>query len=96
MAKRPGFKTPDPARLPDTGPVDYHPDDTDVPGRAAAEAELSRIEGVRGVGIGRTPTGADAWICYVTDRSAAARLPKSIAGRPIVAEVTGDIDIQTT
>ncbi|MCS6855670.1 MAG: hypothetical protein NZ523_13095 [Elioraea sp.] len=90
MPDEPPFASPDPAAA-GMGPVAYRPDQAD-PARAAAEAALFAVEGVRGVGEGRDALGEPAWIAYVVDRAVAARLPARLAGRAVIAEVTGEID----
>ncbi|MCS6922669.1 MAG: hypothetical protein NZM07_12275 [Elioraea sp.] len=90
MATEPPFVSPDPSAA-GMGPVEYRPEEID-PARAAAEAALFAIEGVRGVGEGHDAIGEPAWIAYVVDRSVAARLPARLAGRAVIAEVTGEID----
>jgi len=85
------FASPDP-NAPEMGPVKYRADEVD-PSRETAEAALLAIEGVRGVGEGRDAIGGPAWIAYVLDQSVAARLPARVAGRPVIAEVTGEIDV---
>jgi hypothetical protein len=90
VAQEPPFTIPDPAAA-ELGPVAYSPDEA-AEARARAEAALLAIAGVRGVGEGRDPIGEPAWIAYVIDRATAARLPPRLAGRPVIAEVTGEID----
>lgn len=90
MATEPLFVSPDPSAA-SIRPIEYRPEEID-PSRAAAEAALFAIEGVRGVGEGRDAIGEPAWIAYVVDRSVAARLPARLAGRAVIAEVTGEID----
>jgi hypothetical protein len=79
--------------LPDTGPVEYAPQDVTSPERQEAETALRHIPGVKGMGEGQDAIGDPAWVVYVQDKSVAARLPRKVGGRAVVAEVTGDIDI---
>lgn len=90
MSDDPPFTAPDPAAA-GMGPVEYRPEESD-PARAAAEAALFAIAGVRGVGEGRDALGEPAWIAYVVDRATVARLPARLSGRAVIAEVTGEID----
>lgn len=91
MARRDRFVPPDPGGG-ELGAVSYRPEAADDAARAEAEAALADIEGVRGIGEGRDRTGEPAWICSVVDRAAAARPPSAIAGRTVLAEITGEID----
>jgi hypothetical protein len=86
MAKNPGFSG--------GGPVAYAPRVQQSPERAHAEALLGAIPGVQGVGEGRNEIGDSAWIAYVKDSSVGSRLPKDVRGKPVIAEVSGEIDIQ--
>jgi hypothetical protein len=79
--------------LPDTGPVEYAPQDIASPERSEAETALRQIPGVKGMGEGQDAIGDPAWVVYVQDKSVASRLPKKVGGRTVVAEVTGEIDI---
>lgn len=45
--------------------------------RKQHEATLMSIEGVTGVGVGRTDIGDDAIVVYVMDASVARRVPKN-------------------
>jgi hypothetical protein len=81
------------ASFPDSGPARFVPAERAVAGRPEAESVLGRIPGVEGVGEGRTALGDPEWICYVRDRHVMAQLPSEIAGRSVVPEVTGEIDI---
>lgn len=56
-----------------------------------AEAELLGLDGVEGVGLGRTGAGEDAIVVYVRDADAVAHLPKAIAGLPLIVQPTGSI-----
>ena len=75
------------------GPVTYNPTETVSADRRDAEALLSRIPGVEGVGEGRNAIGDPAWIVYVRDSSVAARLPARVSGRTVVPEISGEIGI---
>ena len=79
--------------FPDSGPVAYTPDEDRSADRQAAEAALSGIPGVQGIGEGRNPIGDPAWLVYVRDKSVTAQLPTEVSGRPVVAEISGEIDI---
>ena len=79
--------------LADCGPVPYQPKETVSGDRRNAEAALTGIPGVEGVGEGRDVIGDPAWIAYVRDSSVAARLPARVSGRTVVAEVSGEISI---
>ena len=56
------------------------------------EQELMAIDGVEGVGVGRSKIGNDAIIVYVRDEGAKQRIPRRIAGYPVETIVTGLID----
>ncbi len=75
------------------GPVDYAPQEQVSPDREAAEAALRAIPGVEGVGEGRDAIGDPAWIAYLRDGAAAARLPRRVAGRAVIPEVSGEITV---
>lgn len=91
MSGHPPSRTPA-GGLPDTGPRPYQPHLVLDAARAEAEATLLSRPGVRGVGDGQDATGAPAWIVYVVDRGVASQLPPTIGGRPVVVEVSGEID----
>jgi len=56
---------------------------------------LRAIEGVAGVGHGRTPTGDDAVVVHVGDASVRDRLPGDVEGYPVeVIVIPGGFDIQ--
>ena len=76
-----------------TGPVRYSPREQLRPERSEAKSALLGISGIKGIGEGQNAIGDPAWIAYVSDGSVAARLPKQVAGRTVVPEVTGEIDI---
>jgi hypothetical protein len=84
----------DNAPFSDSGPVSYAPQEQISGDRREAEAALRNIPGVRGIGEGQDALGDPAWIVYVTEPSVAANLPRTVGGRKVVAEVTGEIDIQ--
>jgi hypothetical protein len=77
----------------ESGAVRYSPPQQIRPERSAAESTLLGIPGVKGVGEGRNAIGDPAWIVYIGDSAVASRLPKQVAGRTIITEVTGEIDI---
>jgi hypothetical protein len=77
-----------------SGPVSYAPQEQIGADRREAEAALRHIPGVRGVGEGQDALGDPAWIVYVTEASVGRNLPRMVGGRNVVAEVTGEIDIQ--
>jgi hypothetical protein len=56
--------------------------------------QLLRIAGVEGVGLTRSPTGDDAIVVYVRDRSVASGIPPELGGLPTIVEVTGPFDAQ--
>jgi hypothetical protein len=56
------------------------------------ERELMAIDGVEGVGIGRSRIGNDAIIVYLRDEGARNRIPRSISGYPVEILITGVID----
>jgi hypothetical protein len=60
--------------------------------RARHEPTLLAIDGVRGVGLGRTPTGDDALVVYLRDASVKQRIPPQVDGYPVETVVTGEID----
>lgn len=86
------FEDPSADKLGDPGAAGRGGEAAGDPRILRAEAELLPIEGVEGVGLGRSETGADAILVYVSADDAAARLPKSFAGLPVVIERTGPID----
>ncbi|HKG93529.1 MAG TPA: hypothetical protein VKA84_16595 [Gemmatimonadaceae bacterium] len=59
--------------------------------RARHESRLLSMDGVVGVGLGRTSAGADVILVYVRDRAACDTLPGSLDGVPIEGIVTGTI-----
>ncbi len=86
------FEDPSDAAGKDPAARTYDPgeDDRD-PRLRRAEAELLSHPGVEGVGLGRSETGAESIIVYVSTAEAASSLPSSFAGMPIVVENTGPI-----
>ena len=58
----------------------------------AHEHELMSIDGVEGVGIGKTQIGGDAILIYLRDAGARNRIPRSIDGYPVETLITGVID----
>lgn len=78
----------------------YTPDEPTAPRSSSAlervrrnhERELMAIDGVLGVGVGRSPIGDDAIIVYLRDEGVKQHVPRSIEGRPVVTEITGIID----
>ena len=78
----------------DSGPRDYNPDASVSDARREAETRLLAIAGVQGVGEGRDALGEPVWIAYIVNRVIAASLPKSIGGRAVLVEVSGEIDAQ--
>ena len=60
--------------------------------RARNERTLMAIDGVVGVGIGRTPIGDDAIVLYLRDASVKQRVPTQVEGYPVETTVTGEID----
>jgi hypothetical protein len=61
--------------------------------RYAPQEQAAQPGRGEGVGEGRDALGDPAWIAYVRDRSVAAQLPAQLGGRPVVPEVSGEIDI---
>jgi hypothetical protein len=56
------------------------------------EMALMAIDGVVGVGVGRTPKGEDAILLYLRDASVKSRVPNHVGGYPVETTVTGEID----
>lgn len=56
------------------------------------EQELMAIDGVEGVGVGRSAIGDDAIIVYLRDEGARKRIPRSVGGYPVETIITGVID----
>lgn len=61
--------------------------------RRRNERALMAIDGVEGVAVGRHVDGRPAIMLYVHDAGVRARLPRLVDGFPVVASVTGQIDI---
>jgi hypothetical protein len=59
---------------------------------ARHERALMAIDGVVGVGIGRTRIGDDAIVLYLRDASVQQRVPTQVEGYPVETTVTGEID----
>lgn len=59
---------------------------------ARNERTLMAIDGVVGVGIGRTRVGDDAIVLYLRDASVKQRVPTQVEGYPVETTVTGEID----
>lgn len=77
----------------ESGPVTYRPSESAHADRREAEACLTLIPGVEGVGEGRDDIGNPAWIAYVRDAAVAKKLPAQVAGRSVVPEISGGITI---
>ncbi len=77
-----------------SGPREYNPAEPVSAARRSAESQILAIPGVTGLGEGRDALGNPAWIAYVVSRGIAAALPKAIGGKPVLAEVSGEIDAQ--
>jgi hypothetical protein len=60
--------------------------------RQRHEQALMAIDGVVGVGIGRTSTGDEAILVYVKDASVKKRIPTRLEGFPVEPSVSGEID----
>ena len=56
------------------------------------EQELMAIDGVEGIGVGKSKIGDDAIIVYLRDEGARKLIPRSIAGYPVETIITGVID----
>lgn len=78
----------------ESGPREYNPEAPVSASRRDAERQLLSIPGVKGLGEGRDAAGNPAWIVYIVNKVIGASLPKSIAGRPVLVEVSGEIDAQ--
>lgn len=61
--------------------------------RRRNERALMAIDGVEGVALGRHADGRPAIVLYVHDDSVRQRLPRLVDGFPVLASVTGQIDI---
>jgi len=89
--RTPAFEEPaatggEQAALPVGDPRDLerHPTDAVVD---AHRQRLLAVEGVVGVGHGRTPDGNDAVLVWVTDAGAADRLPRELDGHAVIVDV---------
>ena len=60
--------------------------------RQRHERALMAIDGVVGVGVGRTPTGDEAIVLYLRDASVKNRVPAQVEGYPVETTITGEID----
>ena len=60
--------------------------------RQRHERDLAAIDGVVGLGIGRSRAGDDAIVVYLRDASVEARVPSELEGYPVVTVVTGTVD----
>lgn len=60
--------------------------------RQRNEQALLSIDGVMGVGVGRTPIGEDAIVVYLRDASVEGRAPSQVEGYPVETIITGEID----
>jgi hypothetical protein len=67
-------------------------DDDGDPRLRLAEAQLLGLPGVEGVGLGRSESGAEAIIVYVSAADMAFRLPSDVAGMPVVIQHSGPIN----
>lgn len=56
------------------------------------EQELMAIDGVEGVGLGKTRIGDDAILVYLRDEGVVKFVPRDIEGHPVEIIVTGQID----
>jgi hypothetical protein len=72
---------------------------SDATGQSPIEGVLARqvqalmaINGVKGVAIGRTPTGDDAIVVYLRDASVRQFVPRRVEGFPVEMVITGEID----
>lgn len=61
--------------------------------RRRHERALMAIDGVEGVALGRHADGRPAIMLYVHDAGVGQRVPRQVDGFPVVASVTGQIDI---
>lgn len=78
----------------------YYPEESTTTSTSSAlehakqnhEQELMAINGVEGVGVGRSKIGDDAIIVYLRDEGVKNRIPISIDGYPVETIITGVID----
>ncbi|KAB8041561.1 hypothetical protein [Janthinobacterium aquaticum] len=61
--------------------------------RRRNERALMAIDGVEGVALGRHADGRPAIMLYVHDAGVRQRVPRLVEGFPVIASVTGQIDI---
>jgi hypothetical protein len=94
-----GFTVPDPAALKsEEASMPYTPGSDAEPAsgiqavRQRHERDLAAIDGVVGLGIGRSRAGGDAIVVYLRDASVEARVPSELDGYPVVTVVTGAVD----
>ena len=59
---------------------------------ARNELTLMAIDGVLGVGVGRTLTGDDAIVLFIRNASVKRRVPARVEGYPVETTLTGEID----
>lgn len=102
MSDRKFIHTPD--ALQEDAAMPYLPDSPD-PGEAQRQASrleaarrrneraLMAIDGVEGVALGRHADGRPAIMLYVHDAGVRQRVPDLVEGFPVIASVTGQIDI---
>jgi hypothetical protein len=57
-------------------------------------ADLLAIDGVQGIGLGRTPGGEEAIVVHLLDASVASTLPARLDSVPVVTAATGPINPQ--
>lgn len=99
MADQSSFEAPEPrrdaedAQMPST-PGQGKTNSDIVQVLARNQERLLAIEGVAGVGIGRTPMGGSALVIFVLNASVKDRVPKEVEGYPATVVVTGPIEIQ--
>lgn len=60
--------------------------------RRKHEAKLFEIDGVEGVSIDSGDLGEDIVVVFVRDESVVKKVPKTLDGVPVRAEVTGEFD----
>ncbi len=75
------------------GPVSYAPRRPVAADRREAEAVLTQIPGVQGVGEGSDSAGDPTWLAYVDDQAAAALLPTRVGRRSVTPMMSGRIGI---
>jgi len=92
-----GFDVPDPAALTsEKASMPYTPEPEPASAieavRERHERDIAAIDGVVGLGIGRSRAGDDAIVVYLRDASVEARVPSELDGYPVVTVVTGAVD----